>query len=310
MAVAGLHCGVMKTKKLLDEARKLAAPFCVTNGKKFRLKDFDPARDAGGEVEIACGEIVGGEQRGGERDAGAAVCAGPMVAAADFSGDGRGGKRWGDQACDVGSESAGLRGVFVQGADEEELDHDFLWRCHKVVPERGKIGIFNRSYYEEVLVVRVHPASAGGAEVPEKLITKHIWDERYEDIKAFERYLTRNGVMIRKFFLHISKEEQKKRFLARLDDSKKNWKFSMADIKERGFWKDYKEAYEEMVQRTATEHAPWYVVPADNKWFARLIVAAAIVEALSELDLKWPDVDKRKKKELEGIREALEEEKK
>jgi polyphosphate kinase 2 (PPK2 family) len=161
-----------------------------------------------------------------------------------------------------------------------------------------------------VLVVRVHPTVLEGEKLPEKLITRHIWDERFEDINAFERYLTRNGVMIRKFFLHISKEEQRQRFLARLDDSKKNWKFSMADIKERGFWKDYKEAYEEMVQRSATEYAPWYVVPADNKWFARLIVGAAIVEALSDLDLTWPDVDKEKKKELEGIREALEAEKK
>jgi PPK2 family polyphosphate:nucleotide phosphotransferase len=179
-----------------------------------------------------------------------------------------------------------------------------------VVPERGKIGIFNRSYYEEVLVVRVHPTVLAGQKLPGKLVTKHIWDERYEDINAFERYLTRNGVVIRKFFLHISKEEQRQRFLARLDDSKKNWKFSMDDIKERGFWKDYKEAYEEMVQETATKDAPWYVVPADNKWFARLIVASAIVEALSDLDLKFPDVDKKKKKELDGIREALEEEKK
>jgi len=211
-----------------------------------------------------------------------------------------------------------MSGVNPQGCDvfsfktptSEELDHDFLWRCHKVVPERGKIGIFNRSYYEEVLVVRVHPTVLEGEKLPDKLITKHIWDERFEDINSFERYLTRNGVMIRKFFLHISKEEQRQRFLSRLDDSKKNWKFSMADIKERGFWKDYKEAYEEMVQRSATEHAPWYVVPADNKWFARLIVGAAVVEALSELDLKWPDVDKKKKKELDGIREALEEEKK
>ncbi|MBV9888992.1 MAG: polyphosphate kinase 2 family protein, partial [Acidobacteria bacterium] len=176
--------------------------------------------------------------------------------------------------------------------------------------ERGKIGIFNRSYYEEVLVARVHPTVLEKEKLPEKLITKHIWDERYEDINAFERFLTRNGVMIRKFYLHISKEEQRQRFLSRLDDSKKNWKFSMDDIKERGFWKDYKEAYDEMVQKTATKHAPWYVVPADNKWFARLIVAAGIVEALSDLDLKFPDVDKKKKKELDGIREALEEEKK
>jgi PPK2 family polyphosphate:nucleotide phosphotransferase len=206
-----------------------------------------------------------------------------------------------------------MSGVNPQGCDvhafkaptDDELDHDYLWRCHRVVPERGKIGIFNRSYYEEVLVVRVHPTLLKNERLPEPLVTKHIWDERYEDINAFERYLTRNGVMIRKFFLHISKEEQKKRFLERLEDSKKNWKFSMDDIKERAFWKDYKEAYEEMVQNTATKHAPWHVIPADNKWFTRLIVASAIVEALGSLDLAFPDVDKAKKKELEQIRDSL-----
>jgi PPK2 family polyphosphate:nucleotide phosphotransferase len=206
-----------------------------------------------------------------------------------------------------------MSGVNPQGCDvhafktptNDELDHDFLWRCHKVMPERGKIGIFNRSYYEEALIIRVHPPLLKNERLPDPLVTKHIWDQRYEDINRFERYLTRNGVTIRKFFFHISKEEQKKRFLARLEDSKKNWKFSMDDIKERGFWKDYQEAYEEMVQNTATKHAPWYVVPADNKWFSRLVVASAIVEALDELDLAFPDVDKAKKKELAQIRDSL-----
>jgi PPK2 family polyphosphate:nucleotide phosphotransferase len=206
-----------------------------------------------------------------------------------------------------------MSGINPQGCDvyafkaptNEELEHDFLWREHKVVPGRGKIGIFNRSYYEEVLVVRVHPPLLKAEKLPEELITKHIWQERYEDINGFERFLVRNGVVIRKFFLHISKEEQKKRFLARLDDSKKNWKFSMDDIKERKFWDDYQEAYEEMVQSTATKRAPWYVIPADNKWYARLVVASAIIEALDGLDLAFPDVDKEKKKELEEIRDAL-----
>jgi PPK2 family polyphosphate:nucleotide phosphotransferase len=206
-----------------------------------------------------------------------------------------------------------MSGINPQGCDvfsfksptNEELDHDFLWRCHKVVPERGKIGIFNRSYYEEVLVVRVHPEVLGAQKLPQRSITKHIWDERYDDINAFEKYLERNGVVIRKFFLYLSKKEQQRRFLSRLEDPKKNWKFSLADAKERGFWKDYMEAYEEAIQSTATKHAPWYIVPADNKWFARLVIASAIVEALLNLDLAFPKVDKAKKKELEEIRERL-----
>jgi len=155
------------------------------------------------------------------------------------------------------------------------------------------------------LVVRVHPSFLKAQKLPERLITKHIWDERYEDINAFERYLTRNGVVIRKFFLHLSKQEQKRRFLERLEDSKKNWKFSMADVQERSFWKDYQEAYEEMMQHTATKHAPWYVIPADNKWFTRLAVAAAIIDALSRLDLSFPDVEKAKKKELQAVRDSM-----
>src|SRR5207249_8350905 len=167
----------------------------------------------------------------------------------------------------------------------EELDHDYLWRTHKCTPSRGKIGIFNRSYYEEVLVVRVHPPFLRAQKLPNDLITKHIWDQRYEDINAFERYLTRNGVVIRKFFLNVSKEEQKKRFLERLEDPKKNWKFSMADVQERAFWKDYQEAYEEMIQHTATKHAPWYVIPADNKWFTRLRSEEHTSELQSRFDL-------------------------
>jgi PPK2 family polyphosphate:nucleotide phosphotransferase len=206
-----------------------------------------------------------------------------------------------------------MSGVNPQGCDvhsfkspsNEELDHDFLWRTNRCLPSRGKIGIFNRSYYEEVLVVRVHPTLLRAEKLPDVLTTKHIWTERYEDINAFEEYLTHNGIVIRKFFLHVSKEEQKKRFLERLEDPKKNWKFSMADVNERGFWKDYQEAYEEMIQNTAAKHAPWYVVPADNKWFTRLIVASAIIQALDELRLSFPDVDKAKKKELAAVRDSL-----
>jgi PPK2 family polyphosphate:nucleotide phosphotransferase len=299
----------MKTKKLLDEAKKLAAPFCVTNGNKFRLKDFKPGETRGVKSKSHAEKLLA------ESSAAASEMQERLYAQ----------DRWGLLLIFQGMDAAGkdgavkhvMSGVNPQGCDVfsfkaptvDELDHDFLWRCHKVVPERGKIGIFNRSYYEEVLVVRVHPAVLAGQKLPEKLITKHIWDQRFEDINSFERYLARNGVMIRKFFLHISKEEQRQRFLARLDDSKKNWKFSMDDIKERKFWDDYHEAFEEMIQNTATKRAPWYVIPADNKWYARLVVASAIIEALDELDLEFPDVDEKKKKELEAIEDALEKEK-
>jgi PPK2 family polyphosphate:nucleotide phosphotransferase len=191
----------------------------------------------------------------------------------------------------------------------EELDHDYLWRTMKCVPERGRIGIFNRSYYEEVLVVRVHPEFLKAQHIPESLVTKHIWKERYEDICAFERYITRNGILIRKFFLHASKKEQKRRFLARLDDPEKNWKFSAADSRERSFWDDYMEAYEDMIRQTATPEAPWHVIPADNKWFTRIAIAAAIVETLEGLNLSYPNVDADKRKELVTAKKLLEKQK-
>jgi PPK2 family polyphosphate:nucleotide phosphotransferase len=295
----------MKQNKLIKETARLAEQYCVTKGEKFRLKEFDPG-DTGGVKSKKHAEKLQ------EQSSALASQMQEKLYAQD---------RWALLLIFQGMDAAGkdgavkhvMSGVNPQGCDvysfkaptNEELDHDYLWRCHKVVPERGKIGIFNRSYYEEVLVVRVHPGLLKAEKLPDRLLTKHIWDERYEDINAFERYLTRNGVVIRKFFLYVSREEQKKRFLKRLEDSKKNWKFSLADIKERSFWKDYREAYEEMIQKTATKHAPWYVIPADNKWFARLIAASAIVEALDGLDLAFPDVDKAKKKELEQIRDSL-----
>jgi PPK2 family polyphosphate:nucleotide phosphotransferase len=295
----------MKHGKLLKEAAHLVEPYQITKGEKFRLKDHHPAdtnglkdkQQAQGLLEKST-EILSHMQE--------------KLYAQD---------RWAllliFQALDAAGKDGAIKhvmsGVNPQGCDvfsfkspsNEELNHDYLWRAHKCIPERGKIGIFNRSYYEEVLVVRVHPAFLKAQKLPGRLITKHVWEERYEDIRSFERYLTRNGVVIRKFFLHISKEEQKKRFLERLEDSKKNWKFSMADVQERSFWKDYQEAFEEMIQRTATKHAPWYVIPADNKWFTRLAVASAIIQALNELDLAFPDVDKAKKKELEAVRDTL-----
>jgi PPK2 family polyphosphate:nucleotide phosphotransferase len=188
----------------------------------------------------------------------------------------------------------------------QELDHDFMWRTNLCLPERGRIGIFNRSYYEEVLVVRVHPELLDRQRLPPKLITKTIWENRYEDINAMERYLTRNGVAIRKFFLHVSKKEQKKRFLARLDEPEKNWKFEAADVRERAHWGDYQRAYQQMIRNTSTPHAPWFVVPADHKWFTRLVVAGAVIDALQELELAFPKLDATKRKELAEARKLLE----
>jgi PPK2 family polyphosphate:nucleotide phosphotransferase len=187
----------------------------------------------------------------------------------------------------------------------EDLDHDFLWRCLKCLPERGRIGIFNRSYYEETLVVRVHPELLAKQKVPPQLITKDIWEARYEDIRNLERYLTRNGVVIRKFFLHVSAGGQKKRFLERLDDPAKNWKFSPNDSRERGFWKDYMKAYEDAICNTATDDAPWFVIPADNKWFTRVVVAAAVIDALDSLDLRYPEVGETQRKELALAKKEL-----
>jgi PPK2 family polyphosphate:nucleotide phosphotransferase len=191
----------------------------------------------------------------------------------------------------------------------EELDHDFLWRTNRCLPERGRIGIFNRSYYEEVLVVRVHPAFLEGQRIPKRLVTDDIWKERFEDINAMERHLARSGTAVVKFFLHVSKEEQKERFLKRLDDPAKNWKFSAQDVKERAYWDAYMEAYEEMLSATSTDWAPWYVIPADKKWYARLAVADAIARTLEGLDNQWPKVGETQKKELDAARKALESEK-
>ena len=187
----------------------------------------------------------------------------------------------------------------------EELNHDFLWRTMKCLPERGRIGIFNRSYYEEVLIVRVRPEILANEKMPETLVTKDIWKERYQDICAFERYLSRNGILIRKFFLNVSKKEQKQRLLDRLEQPDKNWKFSISDLHERECWDDYMEAYEEMIANTSTPHSPWFVIPADNKWLTRLAVAAAVVDSLEDLELSYPKVDARKRKELDAARKAL-----
>jgi PPK2 family polyphosphate:nucleotide phosphotransferase len=284
---------------------KLAKSYRIDDGKHFRLKDFDPADTGRWDSQESAAEKL---QKDIER-------------MADLQNKLYAQDQWSVllifQAMDAAGKDGTIKhvmsGVNPEGVQvhsfkapsEAELQHDFLWRTTMALPERGHIGIFNRSYYEEVLVVRVHPKLIEGERIPSALVTKDIWEERFEDISCFERHLERNGTVIRKFFLHLSKKEQKRRFLARLEGPKKNWKFSADDIRERKCWDDYQEAYERMIRQTATKHAPWYVVPADNKWFTHLVVAAAIVETLEGLDLAYPEVDATKRKELEGARKLL-----
>jgi PPK2 family polyphosphate:nucleotide phosphotransferase len=297
----------MKKSEIIERSQKFAEPFCVTNGTKFRLKDFDPA-DTGkatSEDKPKAKELL---------EAG-------IQALAELQDVLYAQDRWSVllvfQAMDAAGKDGAIKhvmsGVNPQGCQvysfkspsAEDLNHDYLWRCMKCLPERGRIGIFNRSYYEEALVVRVHPELLAKQKLPQQLITKAIWEDRYRDIRHFERYLARNGVIIRKFFLNVSREEQKKRFLERLDNPAKNWKFSSADLRERGFWKQYMEAYEDMICNTATDCAPWYVVPADNKWFTRVVVAAVVIEALASLNLQYPELTAEQRKELGVAKEAL-----
>jgi PPK2 family polyphosphate:nucleotide phosphotransferase len=224
------------------------------------------------------------------------------------------------QGMDAAGKDSAIKSVFdgvnPQGCDvtsfkqptTHELNHDFMWRSTLALPERGRIGIFNRSYYEECLVTRVHPEILAKEKIPPSLVIKNIWLERFEDICAFERYLARNGTVILKFFLNVSKEEQRQRFLDRLDDPSKNWKFSMADVTERAWWNRYQAVYQDIVRHTSTAHAPWYVVPADHKWFARVVIGSAIVSALEGLNLRFPRVDKASLREFKKVREALENE--
>ncbi len=297
----------MKLKPLLKKARSFAKPFRVTDGKDFRLKDIDPGDtlDLGSEDKPRAKEalVMGVEALAELQD---------MLYAQDswavlliFQAMDAAGKDGTIKHVMSGVNPQGCQVTSFKSPSSEDLDHDYLWRCVKNLPPRGHIGIFNRSYYEETLVVRVHPEYLERQKIPPELVTKDIWNERFKDIRGFERYLTRNGVVIRKFFLHVSKKEQKKRFLARLDNPEKNWKFSASDLKERAFWDDYQEAYEDMIRHTATEDAPWYVVPADNKWFTRVVVAAAVVSTLGSLDLAYPKVGPEKLKELAAARRAL-----
>jgi PPK2 family polyphosphate:nucleotide phosphotransferase len=296
-----------KTKNVAGGARKLARPFRVTNGKSFRLKDIDP-----GDTLTLTSED---KPRAKE-----ALAAG-VAALAEMQQQLYAQDKWAVllifQAMDAAGKDGAIKhvmsGVNPQGCQvfsfkaptSEDLDHDYLWRCAKSLPERGRIGIFNRSYYEEVLVVRVHPELLEKQRIPPALVDKNIWTDRYRDIRSFERYLAQNGVAVCKFFLHVSKNEQKRRFLDRLNTPEKHWKFSLADAREREFWGDYMKAYEDMIRNTATKDAPWYVLPADNKWFTRLAVAAAVVDTLASLDLKYPEVDKQKRRELAQVRASL-----
>ncbi len=289
---------------------EISRQYRIEKGKELRLKDYAPGDTAGLKSEMKDEAQVllqkGIEQLAELQD---------KLYAQDH---------WGllliFQAMDAAGKDGTIKhvmsGVNPQGVQvysfkspsPEELDHDYLWRCMKCVPERGRIGIFNRSYYEEVLVVRVHPEYLEGQKVPDELKDKGIWKQRFEDISNYERYLSNNGIAVCKFFLNVSKQEQKKRFLERLDKPEKNWKFSAADVQERQRWDDYMDAYEDMIRHTAKKFAPWYVVPADNKWFTRLVVSAAVTDALLQINPKYPKVDDEAKKRLAEARKLLEEE--
>jgi PPK2 family polyphosphate:nucleotide phosphotransferase len=297
----------MKKKELFKRAGKLSKPFRIIDGKNFRLKHIDPEDTLGFKSE--------------DKPKAKEALQWGIEVLADLQDKLYAQDRWSVllifQAMDAAGKDGAIKhvmsGINPQGCQvfsfkaptNEDLDHDFLWRCIKCLPERGRIGIFNRSYYEETLVVRVHKEILDRQKLPEKLISKHIWDERFQDIRNFEKYLNRNGTIVKKFFLHVSKDEQKRRFLERIDKPEKNWKFSSADAKERGHWDEYMKAYEDMIRNTATKDSPWYVVPADNKWFTRLVVSAAVIDSLASLDLEYPEVGETKLKELTEAKNIL-----
>jgi PPK2 family polyphosphate:nucleotide phosphotransferase len=297
----------VKLDSAVKQAREFVHPFRVTDGSEFRLKDVDPGDTLGygsADRTLAKEALANGVE--------ALAALQDMLYAQD---------RWAVllvfQAMDAAGKDGAIKhvmsGVNPQGCQvysfkapsPEELDHDYMWRCMKCVPERGRIGIFNRSYYEETLVVRVHRQFLEAQRLPPERVTKDIWDVRFKDIRAIERYLSNNGILIRKFFLHVSKKEQRRRFLERIENPEKNWKFSANDAKEREFWDDYMDAYQDMIRNTATKEAPWYVVPADNKWFTRVVVAAVVIDALHSLDLRYPKVGKDKLQELAAAKRAL-----
>ncbi len=297
----------LSKKELIQRAEKFSKQFRIRDGKEFRLKDFDPGEDGG----------LGAEDKPLAKQA-LEIGVEALAALQEvlYAHD-----NWAllliFQAMDAAGKDGAIRhvmsGVNPQGCQvtsykapsAEELDHDYLWRCMKNLPERGRIGIFNRSYYEEVLAVRVHKEFLQKQKIPKALITKDIWDERLKDIRNFEAYLNRNGIVVCKFFLNLSKKEQKKRFLERINNADKNWKFSASDAKERKFWDEYMEAYEQLIRETATKDSPWYVVPADNKAFSRVVVASAIIHTMDSLDMEFPKLSKEKLEELNVIKEDL-----
>lgn len=298
----------MKTEEVIEIAARFAKPFRITDGDKFRLKDVDP-----GDTLEFTSEDKPRAKEALQFGVDALAALQDMLYAQD---------KWAVllifQAMDAAGKDGTIKhvmsGVNPQGCQvfsfkapsAEDLDHDFLWRCIKCVPNRGHIGIFNRSYYEEVLVVRVHPEFLAKQKIPSELVTKNIWDERFQDIRCYERYLSRNGIKVVKFFLHVSKKEQKLRFLERAENPEKNWKFSASDMAERNHWDEYQEAYEDMIRNTATKESPWYVLPADNKWFTRVVAAAAVVHTLASLGLAYPKVGKEKLAEIARAKKLLE----
>ncbi|KAF2336561.1 polyphosphate kinase 2 family protein [Flavobacterium daemonense] len=294
----------LNKKELLHRAKKFSEQYCVGDDKNFMLKDKATSY-FGDEKKSAIKETL-------KMGVKALAAMQDILYAQDkwsvliiFQAMDAAGKDGAIKHVMSGINPQGCQVSSFKGPSSEELDHDYLWRCQKHLPERGRIGIFNRSYYEEVLVVRVHEQILRSQKIPEKLITENIWENRFEDIRNFEKYLHRNGTIVIKFFLNVSKEEQKRRFIERVDNPDKNWKFSAADAKERGYWDDYMFAYEELIKNTSTKKAPWYVIPADNKYYARIAIASAIIHALDEMDLEYPKVSADKLAELNEVKKAL-----
>jgi PPK2 family polyphosphate:nucleotide phosphotransferase len=301
----------MKLAPIVERARKISRPFRVTTGDKFRLKDHDPGDT--GSLRIQDQEAADAARAEGVR---ALAALQERLYAED---------RWAAlfivQAMDAAGKDSVIKhvmsGVNPQGCQvasfkapsPQELDHDYLWRCQRELPERGRIGIFNRSYYEEVLVVRVHPEYLAAQRLPSDIDTDDLWEQRFRQIRRFERHLQENGTRVTKFFLHVSRDEQKRRFLERIERPEKNWKFNVGDLKERALWKEYMKAYEEVIRNTASEEAPWYVVPADHKWFTQMVVAAAMVDTLDGLDLAYPEVSAAQRQGLAAAKKALLQEK-
>lgn len=298
----------LNKKELLHRAKKFSEQYCVGDDKNFTLKDKPTSYTTQGDKKQVRKTLKMGVK--------ALAAMQDILYAQDkwsvliiFQAMDAAGKDGAIKHVMSGINPQGCQVSSFKGPSSEELDHDYLWRCQKHLPERGRIGIFNRSYYEEVLVVRVHEQILKSQKIPEKLIKENIWDNRFEDIRNFEKYLNRNGTVVIKFFLNVSKEEQKKRFIERVDNPDKNWKFSAADAKERGYWDDYMHAYEELIKNTSTKKSPWYVIPADDKSYARIAIASAIIHALDEMDLEYPKVSAEKIAELNEVKKALLEEK-